>query len=515
MMGLRPPAPHRMTSPAPDRSPLLPASAIPLAYFALAHAALTAGLLVLLATPTLPGGFFYHPKMVALTHALTLGWLSGSILGALYIVAPLTLGCALPIRRGDWMAFGSYAIGLAGMIAHFWIARYSGMAWSAGMVIAAIAWVGWRVWRGLSRARVPWTIALHVRLAFVNIVAAALAGILIAVDRQSGILTISPLAATYAHAHLAAVGWIAMMVVGVAYRLIPMMIPSAMPSGRTLAWSAGLLEGGVIVTAIALVTGSSWLLIGALLIVSGFASAALQLGGAAAHRRPRPPRLAGIDWSLWQVRGALVWLAVAVVVGVMLAAGATTDVWYVESAWLYGIAGLVGWMAQMVAAVLGRLVPFYAWYRARARRGSPPQRSVHDLISPRLAAIVCAAWTIGVPLLALGLSTAQTTCIRAAAAALLVGVCAGGSHVCVMIRRAGRPLTAPQLANGRAADTKAAFCRNQQRTSEPAANPEPPRTSEPPANPERTLEPRHPEPKNLGTIREPRNHPEPRGSGSV
>ena len=292
-----------MTGPAP-RSTFLPGSAIPLAYFGLAHAALATALMLLAFDPTLPGAFFYHPRMVGLTHLLTLGWLSGSILGALYIVAPLALRCALPVRAADWIACGSYAIGLTGMVAHFWIAEYSGMAWSAGMVTGAVAWVGWRVWRGLSGARLPWTIALHVRLAFVNILAAAAAGIAISVDRVSGILTISPLAATYAHAHLAAIGWVAMMVVGVAYRLIPMMLPCAMPSGRALVWSALLLEGGLIVATIALVAGSSWLAIGALLIVSGFVSAAMRLRRAAAQRRPRPPRLPAIDWSMWQVRGA-------------------------------------------------------------------------------------------------------------------------------------------------------------------------------------------------------------------
>jgi hypothetical protein len=425
---------------------------VPLAWFALAHASLASALVVLIAAPTLPGGFFYHPKMVALTHFLTLGWLSGSILGALYIVAPLALGCPMPGRRADWIAFASYAIGLAGMIAHFWIAEYSGMAWSAGMVIAAVGWVGWRVWRGLTGARVPWAVALHVRLAFANFVAAATLGIVIGLDRTSGLLTISPLLTTYAHVHLAALGWVGMMVVGVAYRLIPMMLPSAMPSGRALVWSAVLLEVGLLVMAAALVTGSPWLVAGAACIVAGFASAALQLGRAAVDRRPRPPRLPAIDWSMWHVRGAAVWLVVAIVVGLLLSIGATVDAWYAESLWLYGVAGLVGWLAQMVAAVQGRLTPLYAWYRALARRGgAPPEQSAHDLISAPLAAFVFAVWTAGVPVLAAGLAWAHAPAIRAAAALLLAGVLAGAWHEVVMLRRAGAsgPPRAPAGARGK------------------------------------------------------------------
>jgi hypothetical protein len=31
--------------------------------------------------PGVPGRFFYHPRMVALVHLVTIAWLSGSILG--------------------------------------------------------------------------------------------------------------------------------------------------------------------------------------------------------------------------------------------------------------------------------------------------------------------------------------------------------------------------------------------------------------------------------------------------
>jgi hypothetical protein len=413
-----------------------PTSALPLAYLALAHVALASALGVLALEPTLPGGFFYHPRMVAIAHLLTLGWLTGTILGALYIVAPLALGFPLPVRRTDWIAFASYAIGIAGVISHFWIAEYSGMAWSGAMAVASIAWVGGRVWRGLGVARVPTAIALHVKLAFVNIAVAAAAGIAIGIDRVAGILPISPLAATFAHAHIAAVGWVGMLVIGLGYRLIPMMLPSAMPSGRMLPSSALLLEAGVIGTAVALILGSSWVLVGAFLIVAGFASAGFHMRRAVADRKPRPPGLPAIDWSVLQVAGAAVWLLIAIVVGLLLAAGLTIDSWYVASAWLYGVAGLVGWLAQMVAAVQGRLVPLYAWYRARAWRGAPPKRSAHELVSPLLAAIVCAAWTIGVPLLAAGLAAAHAWSIRAAALALLAGVLAGGAHLVVMCARA-------------------------------------------------------------------------------
>ena len=80
-----------MTAPSARRAALVPGSRLPLAYFALAHASLAAALVALVASPDLPGGFFYHPRMIALVHLLTIGWISGSILGSFYVVAPLAL----------------------------------------------------------------------------------------------------------------------------------------------------------------------------------------------------------------------------------------------------------------------------------------------------------------------------------------------------------------------------------------------------------------------------------------
>ena len=424
-----------MTDPA-DRAGQPFDSVIPLAYFALAHTALAAALVVLAVTPELPGQFFYHPKMIALTHLLTLGWLTGSILGALYIVWPLALGCPLPVHRLDWIGWAAYLVGVAGMVSHFWIATYGGMIWSATLVIVGAFPVAIRAARGLRAAKIPWPIALHVRLAFANAVAAVVAGVLIGLDRTMNLSSISPLASTYAHAHLAAIGWVALLVVGLSYRLIPMMIPCAMPSGSALAWSAILVESGLAIVVVALIAGSAALAAGAMLIIAGFASAAIQLRRASRDRRPRPPRLPATDWSMRQARGAAIWLAVALALGLFLTIEGATSSATVRIAWVYGIAGLVGWLAQMVAAVQGRLLPLYSWYHGRARRGTQPTRSVHELASAPLAMVVFLSWTAGVPMLAAGLATGLAPLIQGAAVSLLAGVLASGAHAVVMLRRA-------------------------------------------------------------------------------
>ena len=420
---------------ASERRALLPDSAIPLAYFAFAHAGLLAALLVLVVRPDVPGGFLYHPRMVALVHLVTLVWLSGSILGAFYIVAPLALRLPLPAGAIDWIAFAAFASGSGSMVVYLWIGEYRAMGATAMLPVAALTWVAARAWSRLPAAPAPWPVKLHVALAFANILSAAAFGIFIGLNRQSGWVSVSPLAAAYAHAHLAAVGWATMMVVGLAYRLIPMILPAAMPSGAGLATSAILIEVGLAVLVWALLAASRWQLLGALLIVAGLASFVARIRRTLGQRLPRPPALPQRDWSTWQTQGALAWLLVSIVLGLALSIGVPGR-WQGAAAWIYGVAGLVGFLAQIVTGMQGRLVPLYAWYRAFARFGGPPHRAANSLPSPAFARPIFLCWTAGVPLLAWGLASGREVVISAAALVLAAGVVTGGVYIAVMLRTA-------------------------------------------------------------------------------
>ena len=413
----------------------MPSSALPLAYYLLAYAGLAAALGVLAADPALPGASFYQPRFIALVHLLTLAWLTGSILGSLYIVGPLVLQIRMRVGKGDWIAFGSFVLGASGMISHFWINTYDGMAWSALLVIGAVVWVGGRVVLGLDGSRIPWAVGLHVELAFFNILLAASLGIVIGLDRSRGFLPVSPLAAMFAHAHMAAVGFVTMLVIGLAYRLIPMMLPAEMPSGRSLAVSAILLEGGLVVLAVSLVTGAGVEWLGALLIGGGVVSFMTRVRRMISRRLPRPPALPARDWSTWQVHLACAWLLVAMVSGTVLSVAAPEQD-RLSLMWVYGVAGLVGFLAQMVVGMQGRLVPLYAWYRAYAIAGAAPSLPSHALPSAAFARSIFLCWAIALPLLVWGLPTADQLAIRAGALVLLAGLGLGATYMLYMVRRA-------------------------------------------------------------------------------
>ena len=407
---------------AGSRKALLPAAGMPLLYFGFAHLCLALALAVLLARPDLPGGFFHHPRMIAVVHLVTLGWITSSILGAFYIVGPLAL--RLPLRPGwrDRAAFGSFASGVTGVVWHFWTGEYSGMAWSAVFVAGGVLHVAVRAWRGLAASPVPWPVKLHVALAFANIMLASMFGMVIGLNRIYGWFAWSPMSAAFAHAHLAAIGWPVMMVIGLSYRLIPMIVPAQMPTRSSLAVSAVLLQIGTMALAIALLARSTWTTLAAAIVIAGIASFVREVRQIVGRRLPAPPALPRPDWSTWQTHIAFGWLIAAAGAGLLLTLPLPPH-WTISLGWIYGVAGLVGFLGQIVVGIQGRLLPLYGWYRMmESRHMQTPDRSAHTLASHGLAKGILISWTIGVPFLALGLSSASRTTLALGCATLLVGV---------------------------------------------------------------------------------------------
>lgn len=397
------------------RHALLPSPTLPLVWLAGAHLSLAAACAALVVDPALAGGFHYHPRLIALVHLVTLGWISGSILGALYIVAPLAFGVSLRAGAADVAALAAFWAGVARMVQAFWTGDYALIGQGAPLVLGAIAWVGARVVAGVWRSRLPWPVSLHVTLAFVNVLAAGGAGLWIALARAGGGLAISPLSAALAHGHLAVIGWAMLMIVGVSYRLIPMFLPAAMPTGSGMAVSAILLEAGAAGLAWALTLGHPtwpWTLV----VIAGFGAFFGQVRGMLGARRPRPVELPRPDWSTWQTHVALTCLIVAMALGIALGAGARTP----ALTWAYGTIGLVGFAAQMVVGIEGRLLPLHAWYRAMQRGAGLPARSAHRLVQPAFARAVLAAWLVGLPLLTAGLARQAAALVAIGALALLV-----------------------------------------------------------------------------------------------
>jgi len=412
-----------------------PYSRLPLLYFSLAHVCLATAFAALAVWPARFAAFFYHPQMIAVVHLVTLGWISASILGALYMIAPMALRTPLPARAPDYTAFALLLIGVVGMVSHFWIDSPAGMVWSAGTATAALLWVAGRTAFALVPAPIPAAVKLHFFLAFLNLLTAAGLGILLGLNKVRPVLGGYVLSNVFAHAHLAALGWGTMMVMAAGYRLLPMLLPSAMPQGRSLYTSAILLEAGALGLFVSFLTRSRAVALFAPLAAAGILAFLLHVAWMKRHPRPAPKELRRPDWGVLHAVQALAWLAVAAALGLVLAFTPPSE-WKLQAALVYGTLGLVGFLAQIVVGVSYRLLPLYAWMRAYEQAGfsvQPP--SPHATPVRAIQAATFLLWTAGVPLLAAGLGLARPPLVSAGASALLAGVLLGGAGNVLLFRR--------------------------------------------------------------------------------
>jgi hypothetical protein len=397
----------------------LPPRLLPVLYFGVAHVAFALACLAVALDPRGVSGFFYHSRMLAIVHLVTLGWITASILGSLYVAGPIALRVWIPATWLDYTAFAFVLIGVVGMVAHFWIQEYGGMAWSAITIATGIVLVGVHVaWR-LRQASLPRAISAHIMLAFLNVFAAATLGVLIGFDKVYHFLPGFVLANVFAHAHLAALGWATMMVVGVAYRLLPMVLPAAIPGGPRLWISAVLLQTGVTGLFVTLLWRGPLAWFFALAIVGALAAFFSQVVWMLRRPRPRPPGLHTSDPAVLHASASFAWLAVACLLGVWLTF-ANASAGMLRVAMAYGVAGLVGFLAQLVVGMEGRLLPIFAWYWAYANTGyKGPVPSPHEMPWRHGQELVFVLWLFGVPALAGGLAFDAVPFVSAAAWSLL------------------------------------------------------------------------------------------------
>jgi hypothetical protein len=377
-----------------------PRTLVPLLYFGTAYVSLALACALAALWPRAVAGFFYHSWMVALVHLITLGWITFSLLGTLYSIGPLTLRASMPMRRGDYFAYGLAVTGVVGMVAHFWIEEFGGMAWSAATVTAGVLYVVTRIVRGLRRRDLADGPTLLIAFACVNIVVAASMGILLGFDKAFHFLPGFVLANVFAHAHLAALGWATMITIGVAYRLLPGVAPGRMPAGRLLSAGAIVLEASVAGLFVSLLFQSRWTVFFGIVVASTITATAAHLIWTLRSRAPKPADGPRIDFALLHAGGAGVSLLVAIGLGLALVV-APLSPFSLQAAAAYGVFGLVGFLAQMVVAFEVRLWP---------------------LRDAMLRAVVFLGWTVGVPALAAGLFLESATFVAAGAWALLASL---------------------------------------------------------------------------------------------
>jgi hypothetical protein len=420
---------------------------LPLSYLAVA---VTAFLLAALGVPWLApelAGHYYQPRVVALTHVVTLGWITLTIMGASYQLIPVVLERPIWSARLARWQLAALAIGISGMVGHFFIREWTGFLWAAGLV--ALGTAAHLVNVGLSLCGLTrWTLTARLMVvALGGLGLTAVFGLLLGADRLWKILPGDFFSMLHAHFHLALLGWVAPMVLGVAARVYPMFLLTREPGG----WPRSVQFWG-------LVLGVSGLVLGLLVqpALAGPAAVAVATAVAGhlwwviriAHDRRRP----ALDWGLRFVLTGAAFLAPATALGLAFALGLLHGP---RPALAYAVVTLGGWVSLTIAGMMLKIVPFLVWLRVYSpHAGRAPVPTLAQLSWPAGEALAFALLVGGVLGVAAAVAVGHIAWIRGAGMLLALGAATLAltiarilSHLVRGVRRSPRPaslaVTAP------------------------------------------------------------------------
>ena len=376
------------------------AALLPPCFFVPAVAAFATALV---AGPFLLGeleSFFYQPRLLALTHVLTLGWVSLTIQGVLYRYVPGLTKQPVPYPRLAVVQWATFVLGAVGLVAGFWTHRWAASAAAAAVLVASSILLCSEMWPMLLRAPRRGVAEIGLLLSTAFLVLAATLGMLLAADKLRPLVSGSLLTNLGAHAHLAALGWVGTTIAALSFRFLPAFL---LPEVDLTAAARRL----VVALGVAVVV-----LVGALLARSDVARAAaaaltaLIVSYAVLVLRLVSSRRMPMDWTAWHAVTGAAWVVFCGLAGFVLARHGASDELGARLAAAYGVAGIVGWMSNLIVGVSYKLFPGFV-AAARSQRGRPPVPLATLAVPNALPPIAFAALNLGTLLVVLGLLAAE------------------------------------------------------------------------------------------------------------
>src|SRR5262245_60340507 len=306
-------------------------------------------------------GHYYHPRIVALAHTVTLGWITLAIMGASYQLIPIVLGRPVwSLRAARWQ-FWLVAVAITGMIAHFYIATWLGLVMAAAMLACGVALHLVNValtFRGADRSRFT---ARLIALAYTGLALTVAFGLLLGIDHLHKFLPGGFFSNLHAHVHLALLGWVMPIVLGVSARVYPMFLLAPAPQSWSERMQFSTLAIGVPTLVVGLLLGHAAVVIGGALLVSAAAAAhvAWIVSMLSQRRRPR------LDWGLRLVLAGAAFIVPGLILGWAFALGLIGGPRF---ALAYAVVILGGWISLTITGMMLKIVPFLVWYRVYGSR---------------------------------------------------------------------------------------------------------------------------------------------------
>lgn len=304
--------------------------------------------------------------VLASVHALTLGVLAMTAMGASFQMLPVATGQSLiavwPVRAASWL----YVPGVAALVHGMFTGEHLTMA--GGAVLAILALVVFAILVGdvLRRTRGMTVLVLHGWLSLAALLGLMVLGLASIADLEHGFIPQRE-NLNVAHMILAIYGFMGMLALGYSYILVPMFALSQAPAA-----AEGVVQLALSLIALAVATGGAAIGSGAALV----GAAGLGLAVSILHLRTMLGVLGqgmrknlGLSFVFVKVAWGL--LPAGLLAGGLTAAGLLGE----RGAVLFGFLALFGWLLTFLLGMLQRILPFLAAMNAAKAGQTPPRLS--------------------------------------------------------------------------------------------------------------------------------------------
>ncbi len=296
------------------------------------------------------------PATLAITHLLTLGFITMAMLGALFQMLPVVMG--VMIINNNHIAKISYfslTLGTAFLVAGLWFNHQNlltaGMLLVTATVTLLVATIFWAIYKTVKFKN---TLKV-VQLAMLGlIITVGIGAYLVSAYRFESIVIDRSL--TNIHASWGIAGWIIILVIGISEQVLPMFL-----STKPYPANFNLRLGYALFLLIFLIPFSPWALSGQLLVVAAGIVVVSYCGKTLYMLHKRHSCRFDIVVRFWQM--SLISLLLAVVLLLYHSFAGTLA--GKDVAVLIGVIVLIGFACSVINGMLYKIVPFLVWLHLR------------------------------------------------------------------------------------------------------------------------------------------------------
>jgi len=362
---------------------------------------------------------YNHPRVFSMVHLAALCWSSMIIFGALYQLIPVVFEVRLFSEKLAKFNFWFFAVSSLAFVFSFYFSRFGdGVAFGGILVFISLVLFAVNVLISISKSNKKDYSAKFVKASIYWLLGTSFMGLLLGLNYRFHFLDQTNYNLLKLHAHIGIIGWLLLLVMGVASILVPMFLVSHNLDQRKLKYAYHLTNTSMLLLVM------DWLVMKSsvfqLMYILVFAAGLLFF--LSFIRQSYKNKLRKLDVGMKHTMVAFVLLFLPLILAILI---------YFNSQWgladlknisvLYGMAIFLGFFSNMILGQTYKTLPFIIWldrYKQFVGKGKTPMP--REMYMEKLSAVHFYTYLISLVLLFAGLLTDEKMVLFGGAIFLLI-----------------------------------------------------------------------------------------------